>query len=86
MGTVNIYDRIYIKSDRRPNLVIEYVDGYCEVRQDYLDEWRLIDLDTGEILESSSVANEVIHAASHIHLDDVKYVVGWKEQKMEIDQ
>ena len=80
---VQIYDRIYIKNNKRPNLVIEYLDGYCNVRQDWLDEWRLIDLDTGEVFESSPVLNEVIHVAANMSdIDDPQaYQTGWKDLK-----
>jgi len=60
-----VYDRIYLNYPDR-NLVIEYVDGYCQHNECNLDEWRLIDLDTGYVEEKSTIPNDVIHAASVI--------------------
>lgn len=45
------------------NIVIEYVDGYCDVQEEWLDEWRLIDLNSGEVFEKSPSPHDVIHAA-----------------------
>ncbi len=81
---VAVYDRIHIKNDKRPNLVIEYLDGYCDEREDWVDEWRLIDLDTGEVFEADPVLNEVVHAAHCITTTgkDSEYVVGWRKKDM----
>ena len=59
---VTVYDRLPLRYFGR-NLVIEYIDGYCEVHEKWMDEWRLIDLDTGEVFEKSQVPHDVIHAA-----------------------
>ena len=61
--TATVHDRIYLNYPGR-NLVIEYVDGYCQFNEYDLDEWRLIDLDTGVVEEKSTVPHDVLHAAS----------------------
>ena len=62
---VQVYDRIYLKTKAwNRTLVIEYIEGYCDVHEEWLDEWRLIDLETGEVLEKSQVPHDVIHAAA----------------------
>ena len=60
---VEVYDRIHLKSENR-TLVIEYLDGYCDVHEKWIDEWRLIDLETGEVCERDTLPHSVIHAAS----------------------
>ena len=60
---VTVYDRIPIRFFGR-NIVIEYIDGYCEIHEKWLDEWRLIDLDTGFVFEKSQVPHDVIHEAA----------------------
>ena len=81
---VQVYDRIYIKNDKRPRLVIEYLDGYCDEKEDWLDEWRLIDLDTGEVFESDPVLNEIVHAAANITKTEKnpEYIIGWRKKDM----
>jgi hypothetical protein len=59
--TATVYDRIYLNYPGR-NLVIEYVDGYCQFNECDLGEWRLINLDTGIVEEKSTIP----HAASII--------------------
>ena len=62
---VQVYDRIYLKTKAwNRTLVVEYIDGYCDVHEKWLDEWRLIDLETGEVLEKSQLPHDVIHAAA----------------------
>ena len=59
-----VYDRIYLKTkpgDSR-NMVIEYTDGY--LGKDQVDEWRLIDLNTGHVIAKDSSVHEVIHIAA----------------------
>ena len=66
---VKVYDRIYLSYPGRypqGQLVIEYIDGYCDVLEKWLDEWRLIDLSTGEVFEKSDIPHDVIHAAAHL--------------------
>jgi len=58
-----VYDRVYLTCPGR-NLVIEYIDGYCDNEGEYLDEWRVIDLDTGEVFAKDTVPHEVLHTAS----------------------
>ena len=58
-----VYDRVYIMYPGR-NLVIEYVDGYCEYNDVNLDEWRLINLDNGIIEAKSTMPYDVLLAAS----------------------
>lgn len=60
---VTVYDRIPLRYFGAHNLVIEYIDGYCEVHEEWLDHWRLIDLDTGEVFEKSQMPHDVIGVA-----------------------
>ena len=60
---VEVYDRIYLSHPDKL-LVIEYIDGYCDVLEKWLDEWRLIDLNTGEVFEKDPLPHTVLHAAS----------------------
>ena len=74
---VTVYDRVPIRFSENHNLVIEYIDGYCDVREEWLDEWRLIDLDTGEVFEKSQVPHDVLHAASSMIKEDLKLPTPW---------
>jgi hypothetical protein len=58
-----VYDRIRLACPGR-NLVIEYIDGYCEEKEDWLDEWRVIDLDTGEVFAKSPSPQDITPVAS----------------------
>ena len=61
--TPDVYDRVRLDCPGR-NLVIEYIDGYDEVDQVHLDEWRLIDLDSQEVFAKDTVPHEVLHKAA----------------------
>ena len=61
--TPDIYDRIHLSCPGR-TLVIEYIDGFDVIAETHYDEWRLIDLDTGEVFEKDSNPHEVLHVAS----------------------
>ena len=61
--TPAIYDRIHLSCPGR-SLAIEYIDGFDGLDEIHLDEWRLIDLDTGEVFAKDSVPHEVLHVAS----------------------
>ena len=75
---VQVYDRIYLKTKAwNRTLVVEYIDGYCDVHEKWLDEWRLIDLETGEVFERSQMPHDVFHVAS------VMYSKEFGEQKFE---
>lgn len=68
---VQVYDRIHLKSKAwNRTLAIEYIDGYCDVHEKWLDEWRLIDLETGEVFEKSQIPHDVLHAASAMYSDE----------------
>ena len=62
---VQVYDRIYLSHPDKL-LVIEYIDGYCDVLEKWLDEWRLIDLNTGEVFEKDPLPHTVLGAASNM--------------------
>ena len=62
---VKVYDRIYLQHSDRA-LVIEYIDGYCDVLEKWLDEGRLIDLDTGEVFGKSDLPHDVLRVASNM--------------------
>ncbi len=62
----DVYCRTYLDYPGR-NLVIEYIDGYTnEKENEYVDAWRLIDIDTGEIFCEDALPHEVIAAASEM--------------------
>ena len=60
-----VYDRIRLACPGR-NLVIEYIDGYCEERDEWLDEWRLIDLNTAEVFAKSPTPQDITPTASEM--------------------
>ena len=80
--TPAVYDRIYLKTkpgDSR-NMVIEYLDGYLD--KDQVDEWRLIDLNTGHVITKDSSVHEVIHvAACELSPDEEKEYVHEVEKR-----
>ena len=59
-----VYDRVYLKGFKR-DLVLEYLDGWDE-NADQLDEWRVIDLATGEVFASDPNLHTVICVASEL--------------------
>lgn len=59
---VTVYDRVPLRYFGK-NIVMEYIDGYCEVHEKWMDEWRLIDLDTGEVFEKDTLPHTILHAA-----------------------
>mgnify|MGYP003627935239 CR=1 FL=1 len=61
--TAVVYDRVHLMYPGR-NLVIEYVDGYCEYNDTNLDEWRLINLDNGVVEARSTMPHDVLVEAS----------------------
>lgn len=60
---VSVYDRIPVRYFGEHNLVIEYIDGYCDIHECWFDEWRLIDLDTGEVFASDPLPHTALAAA-----------------------
>ena len=60
---VRVYDRTYLSFPGK-NLVLEYIDGYCDVQEKWVDEWRIIDLNTGEVFAKDPVPQEVLHVVS----------------------
>ena len=80
--TPTVYDRIYLKTkpgDSR-NMVIEYLDGY--LGKDQVDEWRLVDLNTGHVITKDSSVHEVIHvAACELSPDEEKEYVHEVEKR-----
>lgn len=78
---VEIYDRVYLKGFKQ-DLVLEYLDGWDE-NGNQLDEWRVIDLATGEVFESDANLHTVICKASRMtteargeHPENWQYVEG----------
>ena len=76
-----IYDRVYLKGFKQ-DLVLEYLDGWDE-NGDQLDEWRVIDLSTGEVFARDPNLHFVITKASQLtteargeHPDDWQYIEG----------
>ena len=66
----DVYGRIYLKTqpgDPR-NMVIEYLDGY--LGEDQVDEWRLIDLNTGHVYEKDQILHDVLHTAADLLYSD----------------
>jgi hypothetical protein len=61
---VTVYDRVYLKGFQQ-DLALEYLDGWDE-NGDQLDEWRVIDLATGEVFASDANLHTVITVASEI--------------------
>lgn len=61
---VTVYDRVYLKAGKK-DLALEYLDGY-DASGNMLDEWRIIDLATGEVFESDVGLHEVIGVASEM--------------------
>jgi hypothetical protein len=76
-----IYDRVYLKGFKQ-DLVLEYLDGY-DLNGNMLDEWRVIDLLTGEVFASDPNLHQVITKASELtteargeNHENWEYVVG----------
>ena len=63
LKTPDVYDRTRLDCPGR-DLVLEYIDGYCEHEDKHLDEWRVIDLNTGEVFAKDTVPHEVLHVAA----------------------
>lgn len=64
---VIIYDRVYLKGSDQ-DLVLEYLDG-CDSQGNMLDEWRVINLSTGEVFASDPSLNQVITKASELTVE-----------------
>jgi len=76
---VTVHDRVYLNVPGK-RMVIELLDGY-DADGDYIDAWRLIDLNTGEEFYRDGNLHDVIHQASLMtceaqddHYDE--YIVG----------
>lgn len=66
MKNIQIYDRILLEHPER-KLAIEYVDNLiCHQPSDDSDVWRLIDLETKEVIFKSVLLHDVITKASCI--------------------
>jgi len=65
LKTPDVYDRIRLACPGR-NLVMEYIDGYDQIAHVHLDEWRLIDLDTGEVFGKSPTPQDITPIASEM--------------------
>ena len=67
LKTPKVYDRIRLACQGNQhlgrNLVLEYVDGYDEAEEKLHQEWRVIDLDTGDVFAKGK-PHEVLHVAS----------------------
>ena len=63
--TPEVYDRVRLACPGR-NLVLEYIDGLDEVEDTHHDEWRVIDLDTGEVFAKDPVIHDVIGIAAEM--------------------
>ena len=70
LKTPKVYDRIRLACQGNQhlgrNLVLEYVDGYDEAEEKLHQEWRVIDLDTGDVFAKTKSNNprEALHVAS----------------------
>jgi hypothetical protein len=68
LKTPDVYDRIRLACQGNQhlgrNLVLEYIDGYDEAEDKHYDEWRVIDLDTGEVFASDPDPREALQIAS----------------------
>ena len=65
LQTPEVYDRIRLACPGR-NLVLEYIDGHDEEQDTCHDEWRVIDLDTGEVFAKDPVPHNVITIAAEM--------------------
>jgi|TARA_R110002167_G_scaffold73307_1_gene205357 hypothetical protein len=68
LETPDVYDRIRLACQGNQhlgrNLVLEYIDGYDEAEDKHHDEWRVIDLDTGEVFAKDRDPREALQVAS----------------------
>jgi len=68
LKTPEVYDRIRLACQGNQhlgrNLVLEYIDGYDEAEDKYHDEWRVIDLDTGDVFAKDRDPREALQVAS----------------------
>tara|TARA_R110001599_G_scaffold17614_2_gene70056 strand:+ start:175 stop:648 length:474 start_codon:yes stop_codon:yes gene_type:complete len=63
LKTPHVYDRIRLACPGR-NLVLEYIDGYDQLTEEHYDEWRVIDIDTGEVFGKSPTPQDVTPIAA----------------------
>ncbi len=63
LKTPDVYDRIRLACPGR-NLVLEYIDGYDELTEVHYDEWRVIDIDTGEVFGKSPTPHDITPIAA----------------------
>ena len=61
---IKAYDRVYLNVPGK-TLVLELLDG-LDSNENYVDAWRVIDLDTGEEFSRGSCLHTVISAASQM--------------------
>ena len=68
LKTPEVYDRIRLACQGNQhlgrNLVLEYIDGYDEAEDKHHDEWRVIDLDTGDVFAKDRDPREALQVAS----------------------
>jgi len=65
LKTPEVYDRVRLACPGR-NLVLEYIDGLDEVEDTHHDEWRVIDLDTGEVFAKDTSPHEAMRIAAEM--------------------
>ena len=92
LETPDVYDRIRLACQGNQhvgrNLVLEYISGYDEVEDEHHDEWRVIDLDTGEVfakdrdpraaLQVASVMTIIEGSNAHVYVREA-----WRYRKFE---
>ena len=59
---ITVHDRVYLNVPGK-NLVLELLDGR-NANGDYVDEWRIIDLNTGEVFDRNECLHDVMGTAS----------------------
>jgi len=61
---IHVFDRVHLNVPGK-NLVLELLDGY-DSSENYVDAWRIIDLDTREEFDRKGCLYEVIRTASQM--------------------
>jgi|TARA_R110000822_G_scaffold60579_1_gene150746 hypothetical protein len=68
LETPDVYDRIRLSCQGNQhngrNLVLEYISGYDEAEDKHYEEWRVVDLDTGEVFAKDSDPRSALQTAS----------------------
>ncbi len=64
---IHVFDRVYLNAPGK-NLVLELLDG-LDANENYVDAWRIIDLDTREEFDRNVCLHEVMRTASQMTCD-----------------